>query len=79
MVFNTCLFEFKNNSNVGKESKYELVENQETLQNLKLMLVRHGSADFVVEFRVCEGLNCLKTLIRKCRPFRRKSVNAVQK
>ena len=52
-----------NYSEVGKGTKHELVENQETLQNLKFMLVRHGSADFVVEFRVCEGLNCLKTLI----------------
>ena len=48
---------------LGEGTKYKLVENQETLQNLKFMLVRHGSADFVVEFRVCEGLNCLKTLI----------------
>ena len=47
----------------GKRNKYELVEDQETLQNLQFMLVRHASANFVVQFRVREGLNCLKTLV----------------
>lgn len=44
------------------------------------MLIRYGSTDFVVQLRICQGLNCLKTLIWKCWPFfEEKSVRVKEK
>jgi hypothetical protein len=53
-----------------KKRRHSLVENQETLQDLLLVLIRHGAPNLVVEFLVCEGLRGLQTLIRERRSAR---------
>ncbi len=51
---------------VGFENMF--VEDQETLQDLKVLLVEHGTANFVVEFLVCKWLDKFETLIRQGGP-----------
>jgi hypothetical protein len=48
-----------------------LIENQEALQDLEILLVGHGTADFVVKLFIGQRLDELQTLIRQSRPEKR--------
>ena len=57
----------------GTRSGCVLVEDEEALEHLKLVLVRHGAPDLVVQLRVRERHLRAQALVRERRPDRRLS------